>query len=69
MRESGEALVPTLGIKAGLKVLDLGCGDGTTVCLRQGSGQKFGAWILRAILSLLQASVPERKGSQILVSK
>jgi SAM-dependent methyltransferase len=30
MRESGEALVPTFGIKPGLKVLDLGCGDGTT---------------------------------------
>src|SRR5438132_762091 len=30
MRESGEALVKSLGIKKGLKVLDLGCGDGTT---------------------------------------
>jgi ubiquinone/menaquinone biosynthesis C-methylase UbiE len=30
MRESGEALVKGLGIKKGLKVLDLGCGDGTT---------------------------------------
>jgi SAM-dependent methyltransferase len=30
MRESGEVLVGTLGVKAGLKVLDLGCGDGTT---------------------------------------
>ena len=30
MRESGEALVGTLGIKKGLKILDLGCGDGTT---------------------------------------
>jgi ubiquinone/menaquinone biosynthesis C-methylase UbiE len=30
MRESGEALVDSLGIKKGLKVLDLGCGDGTT---------------------------------------
>jgi ubiquinone/menaquinone biosynthesis C-methylase UbiE len=30
MRESGEALVMTLGITNGLKVLDLGCGDGTT---------------------------------------
>jgi ubiquinone/menaquinone biosynthesis C-methylase UbiE len=30
MRESGEALVNALGIKKGLKVLDLGCGDGTT---------------------------------------
>src|SRR5947199_697235 len=30
MRESGEALVRTLGITPGLDVLDLGCGDGTT---------------------------------------
>jgi len=30
MRESGEALVQRLGIKPGMKVLDLGCGDGTT---------------------------------------
>src|SRR5712675_2744976 len=30
MRESGEALVQRLGITQGLKVLDLGCGDGTT---------------------------------------
>jgi SAM-dependent methyltransferase len=30
MRESGEALVLQLGITDGLKVLDLGCGDGTT---------------------------------------
>ena len=30
MRESGEALVNGLGITKGLKVLDLGCGDGTT---------------------------------------
>jgi SAM-dependent methyltransferase len=30
LRESGEALVGTLGIARGLKVLDLGCGDGTT---------------------------------------
>jgi SAM-dependent methyltransferase len=30
MRESGEELVKRLGIKKGLEVLDLGCGDGTT---------------------------------------
>jgi len=30
MRESGEALVAGLGIGDGLRVLDLGCGDGTT---------------------------------------
>jgi len=30
MRESGTALVEKLGVTKGLKVLDLGCGDGTT---------------------------------------
>jgi SAM-dependent methyltransferase len=30
MRESGEALIGKIGIKNGQKVLDLGCGDGTT---------------------------------------
>src|SRR3954454_2285329 len=30
MRDSGEALVGTFGITRGMKVLDLGCGDGTT---------------------------------------
>jgi SAM-dependent methyltransferase len=30
MRESGEQLVSTLGIELGMKMLDLGCGDGTT---------------------------------------
>ena len=30
MRESGEALVNSLGVRPGMKVLDLGCGDGTT---------------------------------------
>ena len=30
MRASGEALVASLGVRKGLQVLDLGCGDGTT---------------------------------------
>jgi SAM-dependent methyltransferase len=30
MRESGEALVRRIGVQPGMKVLDLGCGDGTT---------------------------------------
>lgn len=30
MRGSGEALVGSLGIRGGMRVLDLGCGDGTT---------------------------------------
>lgn len=36
LRESGEALVKGLGITKGLKVLDLGCGDGTTVAAATG---------------------------------
>lgn len=30
MRESGEALVASIGVTADMEVLDLGCGDGTT---------------------------------------
>ena len=30
MRESGEALVRQIGISKGMRVMDLGCGDGTT---------------------------------------
>lgn len=30
MRESGEALVKSLDLRKGMRVLDLGCGDGTT---------------------------------------
>src|SRR5271169_4786596 len=30
MRQSGEAVVQSLGIKPPLRILDLGCGDGTT---------------------------------------
>ena len=30
MRQSGEAVVKSLGITPPLRVLDLGCGDGTT---------------------------------------
>src|SRR5882724_5546340 len=42
MRESGEALVQKLGITKGMKVLDLGCGDGTTAL----PAAKLGAEVL-----------------------
>src|SRR4029077_13660134 len=42
MRESGAALVASLGIRKGMKVLDLGCGDGTTAV----PSAKLGAEVL-----------------------
>jgi SAM-dependent methyltransferase len=42
MRGSGEALVKRLGITKGLRVLDLGCGDGTTAL----PAAKLGAEVL-----------------------
>src|SRR5262245_37141334 len=42
MRESGEALVASIGITKGQKVLDLGCGDGTTAL----PAAKLGAEVL-----------------------
>ncbi len=47
MRESGEALVSELGITPGMKVLDLGCGDGTTALPEA----KLGADVLGADIS------------------
>lgn len=42
MRQGGEAFVASLGIRPGLKVLDLGCGDGTTAI----PAAKLGAEVL-----------------------
>lgn len=42
MRESGEALVSKLGVTRGMRVLDLGCGDGTTAL----PGARLGANVL-----------------------
>jgi ubiquinone/menaquinone biosynthesis C-methylase UbiE len=42
MRESGEALVAKLGVTRGMKILDLGCGDGTTAL----PGARLGAEVL-----------------------
>ena len=42
MRESGESLVRAIGVGKGMKVLDLGCGDGTTAL----PAAKLGAEVL-----------------------
>ena len=46
MRQSGEAVVQPLGIRPRLRVLDLGCGDGTTAVPLAGLGQRLSESIL-----------------------
>ena len=45
MRESGHTFVQRLGITKGMKILDLGCGDGTTAL----PAAKLGADVLGSI--------------------
>ena len=52
MRESGEALVRAIGVGRGLKVLDLGCGDGTTaVPAAQAGAEVLGVDIARNLVA------------------
>lgn len=61
MRESGEELVKKLGVTDGLRVLDLGCGDGTTAV----PGAQLGADVLGVdIASNLVAAGNERAEAQ-----
>lgn len=64
MRESGEAFVKSLGITKGLKVLDLGCGDGTTACRRHGSEPMSWASILQRTSLRPATSAPGRQASR-----
>jgi ubiquinone/menaquinone biosynthesis C-methylase UbiE len=51
MRESGEALVERIGIQRGQKVLDLGCGDGTTaIPAARGGADVLGVDIARNLV-------------------
>lgn len=50
MRDSGEELVSKLGLTKGMKVLDLGSGDGTTAFPKRSSGRTCWASISQAIL-------------------
>ena len=66
MRDSGEALVNSLGITKGLKVLDLGCGDGTTALPAARIGVcKCWVWISRATLSRPGTDVLRKRASAI----
>lgn len=51
MRASGEAVVASLGIARGMRVLDLGCGDGTTaVPAARGGAEVLGVDIARNLV-------------------
>src|SRR5689334_21277022 len=58
MRESGEAFVRGLGITKGLKVLDLGCGDGTTAL----PAAKLGADVLGVDIAQNLVEAGNRRG-------
>ena len=62
MRESGEALVQRLGISKGLKVLDLGCGDGTTALPEAKLGADVSGIIGFATLRFLDIKLDYRDG-------
>jgi ubiquinone/menaquinone biosynthesis C-methylase UbiE len=60
MRESGEALVQRLGVSKGVKVLDLGCGDGTTAL----PAAKFGADVLGIDIARNLVEAGNRRGAE-----
>src|SRR6516165_2407953 len=60
MRASGEALVKTLRITKGLKVLDLGCGDGTTALPEA----KLGAEVLGVDIAANLVAAGNRRASE-----
>jgi SAM-dependent methyltransferase len=61
MRESGEALVQRLGIKKGMKVLDLGCGDGTTAL----PAAKLGADVLGVDIARNLVEAGNRRAAEL----
>jgi SAM-dependent methyltransferase len=60
MRESGEAVVERIGVKPGMKVLDLGCGDGTTAL----PAAKLGADVLGVDISSNLVAAGNRRAKE-----
>jgi ubiquinone/menaquinone biosynthesis C-methylase UbiE len=61
MRESGEALAQQLGIKPGMKVLDLGSGDGTTAL----PAAKLGADVLGVDIAANLVAAGNRRAKEM----
>src|SRR6185369_1980064 len=61
MRESGEALVKRIGVKKGLKVLDLGSGDGTTAL----PAAKLGADVLGVDIARNLVEAGNKRASEL----
>jgi 2-polyprenyl-3-methyl-5-hydroxy-6-metoxy-1,4-benzoquinol methylase len=59
-RESGEALVQRLGITEGLKVLDLGCGDGDSL-----TAAKLGADVVGIDIARNLVEAGNRRAAEI----
>ena len=60
MRQSGEKLVRELGIERGMRVLDLGCGDGTTAL----PAARFGAQVLGVDISRNLVEAGQRRARE-----
>jgi len=65
MRESGEALIHRLGIEKGMKVLDLGCGDGTTAV----PAAKLGADVLGVDIAQNLVEAGNRRAKEMGLTK
>ncbi|HRP12474.1 MAG TPA: class I SAM-dependent methyltransferase [Terricaulis sp.] len=61
MRESGDALAASLNIKPGMKVLDLGCGDGTTAIPQA----KLGADVLGVDIAANLVAAGNRRAAEL----
>jgi SAM-dependent methyltransferase len=61
MRESGESLVQRIGVSRGMKVLDLGCGDGTTAV----PAAKLGANVLGVDIASNLVAAGNRRANEL----
>ena len=64
MRDSGEALIQKIGIWKGMKILDLGCGDGTTAL----PAAKLGADVLGVDIARNLVEAGNRRAKEMILT-